>query len=152
MSRCTRIVVAVLVSGALVACGTDDPPEAATTPATGAATATATPGTSPSVAAASSPAGVGFPSVDQAVARYLADASGARYVGPCERAKPDPDAVCAIKVATVDDGEVYGVGAPASEVVGFLLLRRGADGWRVVDDHTPDGVDASTPPWMAGIA
>ncbi|MGW4497020.1 hypothetical protein ACWENR_00120 [Micromonospora sp. NPDC004336] len=152
MHRYTRIVAAVLMSGALAACGTDGPPAPTTTPAaaTTPAATTPAPGVTPSPAGASSPAGAGFPSVDQAVARFLADASGARYVGPCERAKPDPDAVCAIKLATADEGEVYGVGAPASEVVGFLLLRRGADGWRVVDDHTPGG-GASTPSWMAGI-
>ncbi|MFG3708456.1 hypothetical protein ACGF7U_27480 [Micromonospora sp. NPDC047670] len=150
MSRSTRLVAAVLVSGALTACGSDGPTEAATTPAPPVAT-TSAPVASPSAVGASSPGGGGFASVDQAVARHLADASGARYVGPCERAKPDPDAVCAIKMATVDGGEVYGVGAPASEVVGFLLLRRGADGWRVVDDYAPDGVDASAPAWMAGL-
>jgi predicted small lipoprotein YifL len=147
VSRFTRLVAAVLVSGALAACGSDGPTE---TPAPPAA-ATSAPVASPSAVGASSPGGGGFASVDQAVARHLADASGARYVGPCERAKPDPDAVCAIKMATVDGGEVYGVGAPASEIVGFLLLRRGADGWRVVDDYAPDGVDASAPAWMAGL-
>jgi hypothetical protein len=85
------------------------------------------------------------------MARYLADASGARYVGPCAKAKPDPEAVCGKKVASVDAGDVYGVGAPSSDIVGFLLLRQGPDGWRVVDDHVPGGADESTPTWMAGV-
>ncbi|MFG3714865.1 hypothetical protein ACIBTZ_25280 [Micromonospora sp. NPDC049460] len=143
MSRFCRIVAAVLVSGALAACGPDRPPETVTGP-----TPTAGGTTTPE---ASSPGGGGFASVDQAVARHLSAASGARYVGQCAQAKPDPDAVCAIKVATVDGGDVYGVGAPSSEVVGFLLLREGPDGWRVVDDHVPGEPDASTPAWMAGI-
>ncbi|MFG3700393.1 hypothetical protein ACGF5C_21105 [Micromonospora sp. NPDC047620] len=144
MSRFCRIVAAVLVSGVLAACGSDRPPETVTVPTPTAGGVTA-PG------ASSSPGGGGFASVDQAVARHLSAASGARYVGQCAQAKPDPDAVCAIKMATVDEGDVYGVGAPSSEVVGFLLLREGPDGWRVVDDHVPGEPDASIPTWMAGL-
>ncbi|MER7418033.1 hypothetical protein ABT346_14835 [Micromonospora peucetia] len=153
MTRVFRIVTAALVSAALAACGVDETPEAATRPS---ATGTPMPGASPvgdasPAAPGASPTGeIGYASPDRAVAGHLATVSGVRYVGLCEQVKPDPEAVCAIRKATSDQGEVYGVGAPFSRIDGFLLLREGPTGWRVVDTYAPDG-EVSAPTWMAAV-
>ena len=147
MTRVFRIVTAALVTAALAACGADEAPETAPPPP---ATGTPAPGASPVASGASPTGGIGYASPDRAVAGHLATLSGVRYVGLCERAKPDPEAVCAIRMATSEQGEVYGVGAPSSDVVGFLLLREGPAGWRVVDTYAPDG-KVSAPTWMADV-
>ncbi|MEU6074929.1 hypothetical protein [Micromonospora sp. NPDC047074] len=167
MSRVLRIVAAVLVSGALAACGSDEAPEAAIPPPTG---STVTPGVeaatpaasgatpeassaapaSPASAAPSAAGGGGYANPDEAIANHLAAVSGVRYLGLCKNAKRDPEAVCALRKAFVGRDEVYGLGAPHSEIVAFLLLRDGTDGWRVVDDHTPDG-KVTPPAWMATV-
>ncbi|MEU4773755.1 hypothetical protein [Micromonospora sp. NPDC023644] len=161
MTRVLRIVAAVLVSGALAACGSDGPPEPATAPpaASGAtpgasASASSSPPTSsaaPSAGPASSAGGRGgYANPDAAMAGHLSAVPGVRYLGLCKNAKRDPTAVCALRMGFVGQDEVYGLGAPHSDVVGFLLLREGPDGWRVVDEHAPDG-QAAAPAWMAGI-
>ena len=38
----------------------------------------------------------------------------ARFVGRCGTGKPDPRAVCGLKKATVDDGELWAIGAAAA--------------------------------------
>ncbi|MGK5443761.1 hypothetical protein ACSNN7_18335 [Micromonospora sp. URMC 105] len=147
MDRTSRIVVALLVSGALGACSSGSSPQArpsvlaTSSAAAAAASASATPG-----AAAASPA--------EAISRYVTANYGAdhRYVGDCGNARPDPKSVCSLERATVDAGTVYAVGAPYSEIDAFLLLRADAAGWRVVDDHVPPEMGGPTngpePDWF----
>ncbi|MGC5334455.1 hypothetical protein [Micromonospora sp. DT62] len=164
MTRVFRIVAAVLVSGALAACGSDGAPEpaAAPPPATGAApTSPAAPSSSApaSSAASASPAAPGtsaagrggYANPDEAIAGHLSAVPGVRYLGLCKNAKRDPVATCALRMGFVDQDEVYGLGAPHSEIVGFLLLRKESAGWRVADEYAPDGAKARPPVWMAGI-
>ncbi|MFG2011927.1 hypothetical protein ACGFNF_22995 [Micromonospora sp. NPDC048868] len=170
MTRVFRIVAAVLVSGALAACGADGAPEPATAPpsATGAAptspaapsssapaspAAPASSSVSASPAAPASPAAGrgGYANPDEAIAKHLSAVQGIRYLGLCKNAKRDPAAICALRMGFVDRDEVYGLGAPHSEIVGFLLLRRGSAGWRVADEYAPDGAEPKPPVWMAGI-
>ncbi|MFV2115180.1 hypothetical protein ACFHW0_22955 [Micromonospora sp. LOL_025] len=159
MARVFRIVAAVLVSGALAACGSDGAPEQATAPPTASAPAPEVPSsvTSPSaapapLAPASSAAGRGgYANPDEAMAGHLSAVPGVRYLGLCKNARRDPAAVCALRMGFVDQDEVYGLGAPHSDIVGFLLLRKGTDGWRVVDDYAPDDGKATPPAWMAGV-
>ncbi|MEH1055871.1 hypothetical protein V6U89_11740 [Micromonospora sp. CPCC 206171] len=127
MRRTSRIVVALLVSGPLGACGSGSSPEEAR-PSVLVTTSAATP---------SSPAA--RVSLAEALSRYVTATYGGdhRYVGDCAGARPDPRGVCSLEKATVDAGTVYAVGAPSSETDAFLLLRADAAGWRVVDDHVP---------------
>ncbi|MFI7517015.1 hypothetical protein ACIBVK_26320 [Micromonospora echinofusca] len=163
MTRVLRIVAAVLVSGALAACGADGAPEPATAPppASGAAPGASSPALSPSAPASSAPppsAGSappaagrgGYANPDEAIAAHLSAVPGVRYLGLCKNAKRDPAAVCALRMGFVERDEVYGLGAPYSDVVGFLLLRDGPDGWRVAAEYAPDG-GTPAPPWMAGV-
>ncbi|MGS2612998.1 hypothetical protein ACVCAH_00460 [Micromonospora sp. LZ34] len=143
MARLSRIVAALLVSGALVAC--DD----GSSPPTGA------PSPTPSAAPPSSAAPL---TLEHALARFVADTYGpdVRYVGRCADASPGAQGVCALHKATVDGAEVYGVGPPFSEIDAFLLLDEEAGGWRVVDSYVPDlpaeGSSARpAPAWFAGI-
>ncbi|RLK08893.1 hypothetical protein DER29_6762 [Micromonospora sp. M71_S20] len=155
MTRVFRIVAAVLVSGALAACGSDGAPEPATAPPPASAPAPEVPSsvTPSSAAPASSAAGRGgYANPDEAMAGHLSAAPGVRYLGLCKNARRDPTAVCALRMGFVDQDEVYGLGAPHSDIVGFLLLRKGPDGWRVVDDYAPDDGQAPPPAWMAGVA
>ncbi|MFG1760958.1 hypothetical protein [Micromonospora echinofusca] len=168
MTRVLRIVAAVLVSGALAACGADGAPEPATTPPPASG---AVPGASPPAAPspASSPSGPapsaappsagsappaagrgGYANPDEAIAAHLSAVPGVRYLGLCKNARRDPAAVCALRMGFVERDEVYGLGAPHSDVVGFLLLRDGPDGWRVAAEYAPDG-GTPAPPWMAGV-
>jgi hypothetical protein len=82
--------------------------------------------------------------------------AGSRYVGDCANAKPDPKGVCGMRKKTVAGGEVWAIGAPSSEIDGYLLLSQGATGWRVVDSYAAafegDDVDPGpTPSWFVGI-
>lgn len=150
MDRTSRIVVTLLLSGALGACTSESSPQArpsvlATSSAAG--------------AAASAPATRGASAVSpaEAVSRYVAANYGAdhRYVGDCGSARPAPKSVCSLERATVDAGTVYAVGAPYSEIDAFLLLRSDAAGWRVVDDHVPPELGGPTngpePDWFKEI-
>ncbi|MER6595516.1 hypothetical protein ABT214_27430 [Micromonospora purpureochromogenes] len=132
MRRTSRIVVALLVSGPLGACGSGLSPEEAR-PSVLVTTSAAAP--SPQ-AATRSAARV---SLAEALSRYVTATYGGdrRYVGDCAGARPDPRGVCSLEKATVDAGTVHAVGAPYSEIDAFLLLRADAAGWRVVDDHVP---------------
>ncbi|MEU4777958.1 hypothetical protein [Micromonospora sp. NPDC023633] len=158
MTRVLRIVAAVLVSGALAACGSDGPPEPATAPPPASGGTPGAPSSPPPSSAAASSAGPassaagrgGYANPDEAMAGHLSAVPGVRYLGLCKNAKRDPTAVCALRMGFVGQDEVYGLGAPHSDVVGFLLLREGPDGWRVADEHAPDGKTAA-PAWMAGI-
>ncbi|MGC4791377.1 hypothetical protein ACLQ22_26530 [Micromonospora sp. DT178] len=165
MTRVFRIVAAVLVSGALAACGSDGAPEPATAPppasdpapevpSSGTPSSSAPASWAPaSTAPASSTAGRGgYANPDEAIAGHLSAVPGVRYLGLCKNAKRDPAAVCALRMGFVGQDEVYGLGAPHSDVVGFLLLRKGPDGWRVVDDYAHDDGKATPPAWMAGVA
>lgn len=144
MARLSRIVAALLVVGALVAC--DD----GLSPPAGA------PSSAPSAAAPSSAAPL---AVEQALARFVAAETygpDVRYVGRCADARPGAQGVCALHKATVDGAEVYAVGPPFSEIDAFLLLDEEAGGWRVVDSYVPDlPADGSparpAPGWFAGI-
>ncbi|MCX4469585.1 hypothetical protein C5N14_00130 [Micromonospora sp. MW-13] len=159
MERTARIVVALLAAGGLAACGSAEPPRPvpAATPTGGPAGATPAGASDGSAGPppASPTAQVTF---DQAVVRFLKGKSGRtpRFVGLCADAKPDPGALCAARRATVDEGEVYGIGAPYSEVDAFLLMRRDAGGWRVVDSYVPGvaGGEAAEPPapaWFRAV-
>ncbi|MEV4466320.1 hypothetical protein AB0J51_22180 [Micromonospora echinofusca] len=168
MTRVLRIVAAVLVSGALAACGADGTPEPATVPpsASGAAPGASSPAPSPAALSPSAPASSatppsagpaspaagrgGYANPDEAIAAHLSAVPGVRYLGLCKNAKRDPAAVCALRMGVVGRDEVYGLGAPHSDVVGFLLLRDGPDGWRVAAEYAPDG-GTPAPPWMAGV-
>lgn len=163
MTRVLRIVAAVLVSGALAACGADGASEPTTTPppASGAASGASSPALSPSApassatppSAGSAPPATGrggYANPDEAIAAHLSAVPGVRYLGLCKNARRDPAAVCALRMGFVERDEVYGLGAPHSDVVGFLLLRDGPDGWRVAAEYAPDG-GTPAPPWMAGV-
>ncbi|MBQ1072472.1 hypothetical protein KBX06_04710 [Micromonospora sp. C31] len=159
MTRVSRIVAAVLVSGALAACGADGAAEPVTAPSPANGTAPAAPSpaapapstTPPSAGSASPAAGrSGYANPDAAIAAHLSAVPEVRYLGLCKNAKRDPAAVCALRISFVDQDEVYGLGAPHSDVVGFLLLRHGPDGWRVAAEYAPDG-GTPAPPWMAGV-
>ena len=76
----------------------------------------------------------GYANPDEAIAGHLSAVPGVRYLGLCKNAKRDPVAICALRMGFVDQDEVYGLGAPHSEIVGFLLLREESAGWRVADD------------------
>ncbi|MFG1774892.1 hypothetical protein ACGFIG_00475 [Micromonospora sp. NPDC049048] len=168
MTRVLRTVAAVLVSAALAACGSDGEPATPPPPASDVASAPSSSAAPSSTAAPSSaaPSSAGTPSSagpapsaagsrgyanpDAAIAGHLAAVPGVRYLGLCKNAKRDPAAFCALRMGFVGQDEVYGLGAPHSDVVAFLLLSKGPGGWRVVDDHTPDG-GTPAPPWMADV-
>ncbi|MBM0257488.1 hypothetical protein [Micromonospora sp. 4G55] len=145
MRRTSRIVVALLVSGPLGACGSGSSPEEAR-PSVLVTTSAAAP--SPPAARVSLP---------EALSRYVTATYGGdhRYVGDCASARPDPRAVCSLEKGTVDAGTGYAVGAPYSEIDAFLLLREDAAGWRVVDDHVPPESGGPTsgpePDWFARV-
>ncbi|PZF96721.1 hypothetical protein [Micromonospora deserti] len=136
MPRVARIVAVLLVSGTLFGCGTDAPPDRMAP--TGAA----------SVTPVASPAA--YVTFEQAVSGHL-KAGGASFVGRCEGATSDPRTLCAVKTATVDGGEVYGIGVPYSEIDGYLLMREGPGGWEVLDEHTPAGGPEPAPSWFAAV-
>ncbi|WP_088996452.1 hypothetical protein [Micromonospora echinaurantiaca] len=149
MTRLGRIVVVPLVVGLLAACGDGSTP--AVTPSAASAPATGTPSSAAPPSAASL-------SIDQAIARFVAERYGpdVRYVGRCAVVEPGARGVCALPKATVDGGEVYGIGAPFSEIDAFLLLDDDAGGWRVVDSYVPDyplGASPSgpVPAWFAEV-
>ncbi|MGN9767581.1 hypothetical protein ACTMS2_20790 [Micromonospora sp. SD12] len=165
MTRVLRIVATVLVSGALAACGADGTPEPATAPpsASGAPSPAApslsapspsalSPSATPPSAGPASPAAGrgGYANPDEAIAAHLSAVPGVRYLGLCKNARRDPAAVCALRMGFVERDEVYGLGAPHSDVVGFLLVRDGPDGWRVAAEYAPGG-GTPAPPWMAGV-
>ncbi|MDO3703653.1 hypothetical protein Q3W71_18475 [Micromonospora sp. C28SCA-DRY-2] len=149
MTRLGRIVAVPLVAvGLLAACGDGSTP--AVTPSTASA-----PAGTPSNAA---PSSAGPLSIDQAIARFVAERYGpdVRYVGRCAVVEPGTRGVCALPKATVDGGEVYGIGAPFSEIDAFLLLDDNAGDWRVVDSYVPDfPSDGSStgpvPAWFAQV-
>ncbi|MFD2766709.1 hypothetical protein [Micromonospora eburnea] len=152
MDRVSRPLVALLMVAALAGCGSAAPSAGTHTWSPPEPIATAsdpTPATTPS----SKLERITF---EQAMARYVTAnyPKGSRYVGNCETAKPDPRGVCGLKKAVVDEGEVWGIGAPSSEIDAFLLLAEGDTGWQVADAYVPafEGDDAGpTPSWFAGI-
>ncbi|MFJ8581858.1 hypothetical protein [Micromonospora sp. NPDC093277] len=152
MDRVSRPLVALLMVAALAGCGSAEP-----------STGSRTWSPPDPVATVSDPTAVATPSkevervtFEQAMARYVTAhyPKGSRYVGDCGTAKPDPRGVCGLKKATVDLGEVWGIGAPASEIDGFLLLAEGDSGWQVADAYVPDLEGAGTAPapsWFVGV-
>ncbi|PWU52643.1 hypothetical protein DLJ47_18370 [Micromonospora sp. S4605] len=148
MTRLGRIVAVPLVVGLLAACGDGSTP--AVTPSAASAPATGAPSSAAPSAASLS--------IDQAIARFVAERYGpdVKYVGRCAVVEPGARGVCALPKATVDGGEVYGIGAPFSEIDAFLLLDDDAGGWRVVDSYVPDfPADGSSsgpvPAWFAEV-
>ncbi|MEH0822975.1 MULTISPECIES: hypothetical protein [unclassified Micromonospora] len=150
MDRTSRIVVALLVSGALGACSAGSSPQARPS-------VLATPSAAGTAASPSATRGAAAVSPAEAISRYVIANYGAdhRYVGDCGSARPDPKSVCSLERAKVDAGTVYAVGAPYSEIDAFLLLRADAAGWRVVDDHVPPGMggpaNGPEPDWFKGL-
>ncbi|MFG2104059.1 hypothetical protein ACGFJ5_26060 [Micromonospora echinaurantiaca] len=148
MTRLGRIVAVPLVVGLLAACGDGSTP--AVTPSAASAPAAGAPSSAASSAASLS--------IDQAIARFVAERYGpdVKYLGRCAVVEPAARGVCALPKATVDGGEVYGIGAPFSEIDAFLLLDDDAGGWRVVDSYVPDfPADGSSsgpvPAWFAEV-
>ncbi|MEV4481251.1 hypothetical protein [Micromonospora coxensis] len=162
MPRITRIVAVLLMSGALGACGTEQPssPAGPGGTATPSGSAPVSPSPSPSPSLSPSPSASASPGTTfaQAMAAWVrASYRGEhRYVGDCRDAEPGRGAVCAKREATVDGGVVYGVGAPRSEIDAYVYARESGAGWRIVDEFVPSSdmygpATEPTPAWFEAV-
>jgi hypothetical protein len=132
------------LASALVACGTtitSSTPTTATVPASTPTTLTQ-PATTTEVGAQVTP--------DAAIGTWMA-AKGLRYVGECAQATMSQGAgsQCATLRADRSEVKIFEAGPIFSEYTTWLLVRRTAGGWAVVDNATrgtaPDL--SNEPPW-----
>jgi len=124
----------VVAAGALWAllgwasgCG-DDATEAGT--GTTAATETTT-STSTTVAPAS---------LEEVLAAWAEAGDVGPYLGPCpvEYDESFPlDGFCSVELEAEEGGTVQGLGPPFSEIVVYLQVVEGVDGWAVADEYAP---------------
>jgi hypothetical protein len=144
-----RLTIIALSCALLVGCsGGGKSAPARSTPARGGGAASS-PATSGSPGAGS--AGTGARTTfAQAIKAYLAKQKApTSYAGRCEDIAYNArvKGVCAVLFGPVAQGQVYGLGPPASEVFTFLLMKEyPATGWQVLESS--DAELGSAPAWV----
>jgi len=139
------LVVGALVLGGLAACGDDDEAPITTTTTTEASSTTSSTSTTTTAAPARSE--------DAAISAWIEARPGGPYLGPCP-VDFDPEfpleGLCSVQLSADGDQSIRGIGPPFSEILAYLLLEGGEDGWAVVDTYAPaDPYDLSdAPDWV----
>jgi len=85
----------------------------------------------------------GYSTPELAINQFVTD-NGYTYGGDCASATVGSD-YCSSFVSNVSNGRVYGVGAPASEPIGWVLMRQVGTDWYMVD--TASAAAGSPAPW-----
>jgi hypothetical protein len=92
-------------------------------------------------------------SLEEALAAWAAAEDVDPYLGPCpvEFDESFPlEGICSVELESEEGRTVQGLGPPFSEIVVYLQLEEGAEGWAVADEYAPaEPYDLSdAPSWV----